>query len=107
VNPGSPGPGACAGAPNSTLRGFVLNVSAARSIERAALLTSSANELTRGSVSLPTRAVTSRSESLMSASAVPACSAAVPALFRFITNGPSGRFRLWISTFVDASALSS
>jgi hypothetical protein len=51
VKPASPGPGAAAGAPNSTLRGLVLNVSAARSTERAAERTSSASELTRGKVS--------------------------------------------------------
>jgi hypothetical protein len=51
VKPGSPGPGAMGGAPNSTLRGLVLNMSAARSTERTAERTSSASELTRGNVS--------------------------------------------------------
>jgi hypothetical protein len=51
VKPASPGPGAAVGAPKNTLRGLVLNVSAARSTERAAERTSSASELTRGSVS--------------------------------------------------------
>jgi hypothetical protein len=93
VKPASPGPGATGGAPNSTLRGLVLNVSAAQQAGDAlTAMNASVQELSArvGYDTLPR--VNSLADDVRSA-VHSVDRAAVPTLFRLASKGPSDRFR--------------